>query len=111
HASRPARSAAVARGASTDGMMVHIRTTPRSRRIAMPIKLGDMLNPSTTAVLCMEMQRGVVGDLCTMPQLADAVNAAGVKQNLASLLDAARSSGVQVVFCNALHRKDRKGSG
>jgi nicotinamidase-related amidase len=77
----------------------------------MPIKLSELLNPATTAVLCMEMQRGVVGDLSPMPQLADAVNAVGVKQNLASLLDAARSSGVQVVFCNALHRKDRKGSG
>ena len=77
----------------------------------MPVQLKQLLNPATTAVLCMEMQRGVVGDLSPMPQLADAVNAAGVKAHLASLLAAARAAGAQVVYCNATHRKDRKGSG
>src|ERR1700759_3120248 len=76
----------------------------------MPVQLKDLLNPKTTAVLCMEMQRGVVGDLSGLPQLVEAIDKGGVKAKLAALLPGARSAGVQVVYCNALHRADRKGS-
>jgi nicotinamidase-related amidase len=76
----------------------------------MPVQLGSILNPAHTAVLCMEMQRGVVGDLSAIPALAEALEAAGVKRNTAALLAAARAAGVQVVFCNAHYRNDRKGT-
>ncbi len=38
----------------------------------MPVQLKDLLNPASTAVLCMEMQRGVVGDLSPISQLVEA---------------------------------------
>lgn len=76
----------------------------------MAIQLKDLVNPSTTAILCMEMQRGIVGDLSTVPVLADAVSANKVPSNIASLLEAARAAGAQVVYCNAVKRKDGLGS-
>jgi nicotinamidase-related amidase len=68
------------------------------------------VEPATTAVVSMEMQRGVVGDLSRIPTLVAAVNEAGVIGNLSGLMKAARTVGVPVVHCNALFRADRKGS-
>jgi len=76
----------------------------------MPVNVKNLLDPRTTAVLIMEMQRGVVGDLSDIPQLVEAVDKGGVKAHLAALLPAARSAGAQVVYCNILYRRDRKGS-
>jgi biuret amidohydrolase len=66
--------------------------------------------PATTAVVSMEMQRGVVGDLSRIPTLVAAVEQAGVIANLSALMKAARTAGIMVVHCNALFRADRKGS-
>ncbi|HEX7097477.1 MAG TPA: cysteine hydrolase [Acidimicrobiales bacterium] len=67
-------------------------------------------DPTTTAVVCMEMQRGVAGDLAgSMPARA-AVEARGVVARLAQLLTEARRRGVLVVHCTAAFRPDRKGS-
>jgi len=44
----------------------------------MPIDLAELPLPPHTAVLTMEIQRGVVGDLSTFPQLADAAAVAGM---------------------------------
>ena len=44
----------------------------------MPIDLAELTLPAHTAVLTMEIQRGVVGDLSTFPQLADAAAHVGV---------------------------------
>jgi biuret amidohydrolase len=68
------------------------------------------VEPATTAVVSMEMQRGVVGDLSRIPTLVTAVEAAGVVANLSMLMTAARAAGIPVVHCNALFRADRKGS-
>ena len=76
----------------------------------MAIQLKDLVDPKTTAVLCMEMQRGIVGDLSTIPQLVEVVKAANIPAHIASLMQAARAAGAQVVYCNALKRSDRKGS-
>ncbi|WP_240506402.1 isochorismatase family cysteine hydrolase [Thermoactinospora rubra] len=56
-----------------------------------------------TAVLVMEMQRGVVEKF---PDLA----APGMVATLAMLLDAARAAGVPVIHCTAAFRADRAGS-
>jgi nicotinamidase-related amidase len=58
----------------------------------------------------MEIQRGVVGDLTSFPELAAAADAVGVESNTARLLTAARASGVRVVHCTAEFRADRAGS-
>ena len=68
------------------------------------------VEPVTTAVVSMEMQRGVVGDLSRIPTLVAAVEEAGVIGNLSALMRAARAAGIMVVHCNALFRADRKGS-
>jgi len=76
----------------------------------MPVDLAVLAEPSRTAVLTMEIQRGVVGDLTAFPQLAEAAQRVGVVPNTARLLDAARSLGVHVVHCTAEFRADRAGS-
>lgn len=62
------------------------------------------------AVVTMELQRGVVGDLSSFPELAAATTAAGVVANTARLLEAARAAGVPVVHCTAEFRADRAGT-
>jgi nicotinamidase-related amidase len=76
----------------------------------MPIDLADLISPESTAVLTMEIQRGVVGDLSSFPQLAEAAERAGVVTNTARLLSAARARGVRVVHCTAYFRNDRAGT-
>lgn len=76
----------------------------------MPIDLAALTEPARTAILTMEVQRGVVGDLTAFPQLAEAANRVGVVANTARLLRAGRSIGVQVVHCTAEFRADRVGS-
>jgi nicotinamidase-related amidase len=68
------------------------------------------INPARAAVLTMEMQRGVVGDMSTIPGLADVVASERIIKNTATLLDAARSVGVPVVHCLAGFRGDRAGT-
>lgn len=62
------------------------------------------------AVICMEMQRGIVGDLATIAGLRDAVARQEVIANLAALLETARGRGVPVVHCTCEFRADRRGS-
>jgi nicotinamidase-related amidase len=76
----------------------------------MPVSLADLVEPAHTAVLTMEVQRGVVGDLSSFPQLAEAVDRVGVVPNTARLLAAARTRGARVVHCTAEFRADRAGS-
>jgi nicotinamidase-related amidase len=76
----------------------------------VPVDLADVASPGRTAVLTMEIQRGVVGDLTAFPQLAEAADGVGVVPNTARVLRAARSLGVPVVHCTAEFRADRAGS-
>lgn len=76
----------------------------------MPIDLSEVAAPTHSAVLTMEIQRGVVGDLTSFPQLAEAASQVGVVPNTARLLGAARAQGVPVVHCTAEFRADRAGS-
>ena len=76
----------------------------------MPVDLSAVAAPGRTAILTMEIQRGVVGDLSAFPQLADAAERAGVVPNTARLLHAARHLGVPVIHCTAEFRADRAGS-
>lgn len=75
----------------------------------MPFDLAAVLAPDHTAVITVEMERGVIGDLSFSPELTDAANAVGVVPNSARLVKAARASGARVVHAVAELRADRAG--
>jgi nicotinamidase-related amidase len=74
------------------------------------MRLESLVDPAHTALLSVEMQRSVVGDLSRIRPLADAVERNGVIPNLAALMKAARAVSVPVVYCNAEFRADRRGT-
>jgi nicotinamidase-related amidase len=74
------------------------------------MRLEELIRPESTALLTVEMQRSVVGDLSRIRPLADAVERHGIVGNLAALMTAARTRKVPVVYCNAEFRADRKGT-
>lgn len=76
----------------------------------MAVELSTLAAPEGCAVLTMEIQRGVVGDLSSFPQLAAAAESAGLVATTARLLDGARRRGVTVVHCTAEFRPDRAGT-
>ena len=58
--------------------------------------LEELIEPGRCAVLTMEVQRGVVGDLAAIRPLADTVTKVELIPRIAALLEAAR--GRDVVF-------------
>ena len=72
--------------------------------------LGDLLDLARTAVVTMELQRAVVGDLATMGGLAEAAAETQTVANAARICRAARAVGVRVVHCTAQFRADGAGS-
>lgn len=72
--------------------------------------LADLVRPSVTAVVTMECQRGVCGDLAAFPELRTAAEAAGVLSKGPELVRAARAAGVRVVHATAEIRADGAGS-
>ena len=71
--------------------------------------LRQLVAPSHTAVLTMEVQEGVVGPRAPLRELAD-VAGRGMIDNLAALCRAARAVGVPVVHCTAEGRADGLGA-
>jgi nicotinamidase-related amidase len=65
----------------------------------MPIDLHEMLDPGSTAVVTMELQRSVSGDMSALPALQSEV--ALILPNVKRLLTAARSASIPVVHCIA----------
>lgn len=76
----------------------------------MAIELAELADPRHTALLVMEMQRGVVGDLATFPELAAVCAERAVVAHAARTAVAARATGMRVVQCTAAFRADRAGS-
>ena len=76
----------------------------------MAVDLTELLDPARTAVLTMELQRGVVGDDASIPDLRAEVARRGVVARAARVVDAARGAGARVVHCVAEFRADRAGS-
>lgn len=72
--------------------------------------LAEILAPAATAVLTMELQRGVVGDLAALPELRQAADETGMIANAGRICSTARDIGATVVHCNAVFRPDRQGS-
>ena len=76
----------------------------------MPVDLSVLAAPDRCAVLTQEIQRGVVGDLTSFPELAAAAATVGVVANTARLLGGARARQVPVIHCTAEFRADRAGT-
>jgi nicotinamidase-related amidase len=74
----------------------------------MPLDLRELASPAHTALVTSECQRGVMGDLSALPDLAEA--AAEIVPNIARLVEAARAAGVPVVHCTAERREDGQGA-
>ncbi len=73
-------------------------------------ELKDLVQKGRAAVLTMEMQRGVIGDLAVIKLLAETVEAQGIPKRLGHLVQGARRASVPVVHCRAAFRRDRAGS-
>jgi len=76
----------------------------------MPVDLREALRPGHTAVLIMEMQAGVIGEVAALPELAGEVAALDVIGHCARLVAAARQRQVRVVHCTAEFRGDGVGT-
>ena len=74
----------------------------------MAIDLAGLLAPTHTALVTSEIQRGVLGDLSALPELAR--EGQRIVPNIARLVTAARARGVRVIHCTAFHRADGFGA-
>jgi nicotinamidase-related amidase len=74
----------------------------------MPLDLSSLLAPAHTALVTQEIQRGVIGDLSALPELAK--EGQRVVPNIARLCAAARARGVRVIHCTAIRRGDGLGA-
>ena len=73
-------------------------------------RLRAILEPSTTAVLTMELQNGVVGDGALFGALVDELRRAGTLDVVRRLCAGARDAGARVVHCTVEARPDGAGS-
>jgi len=76
----------------------------------MPNDLAALVDPAHTAVLTMELQRGVVGEESPLREIAEAAAATDVVANAAKVVRAARAAGAHVVHCTFEARADGLGS-
>lgn len=76
----------------------------------MPVDLAALVNPSHTAVVTCEMQRGIIGDRAELRDLADEVEQLDVVGRAAELVRAARAHGVLVVHALIAFRHDLRGT-
>ena len=72
--------------------------------------LARIVAPSTTAVLTIELQNGIVGEGAVLPMLPDAVTASGILPVAGRVCAAARICGARVVHCTAEERPDGVGA-
>ncbi|WEO98713.1 cysteine hydrolase [Streptomyces sp. FXJ1.172] len=73
-------------------------------------QLRELLDPSSTVLLTVECQQGVVGPDSALPELARAARSSGALRNVARLVAAAHGSGVQVIHAIAERRPDGRGA-
>ena len=73
-------------------------------------QLMEQLDASTTALLTVECQEGVVGKDSALPELAAQAGSSGSLRNVARLVGAAHDAGAQVLHAVAERRPDGRGS-
>ena len=74
----------------------------------MALELRALVDASHTALVTQECQRGVIGDLSQLPELA--AEAQRALPQMAALVRAARAANVPVIHCTAERRADGKGA-
>ena len=74
----------------------------------MALDLRALVLPAHTALVTQECQRGVMGDLSQLPELAAEAQLA--LPNMVALVHAARAAQVPVIHCTAERRADGKGA-
>ncbi len=72
--------------------------------------LKSLIDPTTTVLVTMEVQEGIVGASSGFPELRNAAIEAGVLTNGPRLCTAARESGIRVIHATAVNRTDYAGS-
>jgi len=75
----------------------------------VPLEIAALLAPAHTALVTQECQRGVIGDLSALPELAKSARG-GMIANVARLCAGARAAGVPVIHCLAERRSDGRGA-
>ena len=73
--------------------------------------LEELVQPGRAAILTMEMQRAVVGDLTSLRALADVIGGQGVPARLGGLVESAHRAEVPVIHCRAAFAAGRGGAG
>ena len=73
-------------------------------------RLRAILDPSTTAVLTMELQQGVVGEGAMMVALVEEMQRTDTLDTVRRLCAGARDAGARVVHCTVVARPDGAGS-
>ncbi len=72
--------------------------------------LKSLIDPASTVLVTMEVQKGIVGELSAFKELRNAATEAGVLSNGPRLCEAARNFGVTVIHATAVNRPDYAGS-
>lgn len=75
----------------------------------MPRDLRSIVDPQHTVLILQECQKGVIGDLSALPEMAAAAKVEMIP-NLARLVGAARAAGVRVIHATAAHQPDMWGA-
>lgn len=72
-------------------------------------RLHQMAQPAMTAVLTMELQKGIVTGEALFPALVEEVERVGLLDSVRRICDAARAAGARVVHCTRVGRPDGAG--
>jgi biuret amidohydrolase len=75
----------------------------------VPRDLRPVVDPAHTVLILQECQKGVIGDLSALPDMAAAARVEMIP-NLARLTEAARAAGVRVIHATAAHQPDMWGA-
>ncbi|HUP73792.1 MAG TPA: isochorismatase family protein [Acidimicrobiales bacterium] len=75
----------------------------------MPRDIAPLVDPAHTVLLLQECQKGVVGSLSALPEMAEAAQRQMVP-NVVRLAAAARRAGVRVIHATAAHQPDMWGA-
>jgi nicotinamidase-related amidase len=75
----------------------------------MSLDVAALVAPPHSALVTQECQRGVMGDLSPLPELAAAAKGE-VTANIVRLVEAARAVGAPVIHCTAERRADGRGA-
>ena len=75
----------------------------------MPRDITPLVDPAHTVLLLQECQKGVIGSLSALPEMADAAQKEMVP-NVVRLVGAARRAGVRVIHATAAHQPDMWGA-